>query len=317
LGFDGVPGHSPFQFTPVPLPSLSKIKITSVSCGSDHVLALTTTGHVYVWGNGQQNQLGRRIMERRRLNGLEPERLGLRNIVLVSAGMYHSFAIDRDGNVYAWGLNTFHQTGIASSRGGDEDMIFAPTIVDALSPSEHDGARVVQIEGGEHHSVFLFDNGEVWGVGRCDANQLGLCKDHPAQEGLKERRAEAVKVKEDKVEVAQKRLDELKATDDPEARAEAERGLAGAQAALTAALDEFVPEPVWVSGDKSEQMNGTDYDYADPLPCHSETIRGRPLLPCVRRRQAGPEPYHPHLCWHATQPRRLAVRAHLLLGPGK
>jgi regulator of chromosome condensation len=247
LGFDGVPGHSPFQFTPVPLPSLAKVKITDVSCGSDHVLALTTTGHVYVWGNGQQNQLGRRIMERRRLNGLEPERLALRNIVLVSAGMFHSFAVDKDGQVFAWGLNTFHQTGIPSSRGGDEDMINSPTRVEALSPEQHGGAKVVQIEGGEHHSIFLFDDGEVWGVGRSDANQLGLSKDHPAQEGLKERRAEAIKIKEEAVMAARKKLDEVANSEDQDVKEEAERELAGTQAAMVAALDEFVPEPVRVS----------------------------------------------------------------------
>ncbi|GFZ51886.1 Poly(A)+ RNA transport protein 2 [Saitozyma sp. JCM 24511] len=267
LGFDGVPGHSPFQFTPVPLPSLAKVKITDVSCGSDHVLALTTTGHVYVWGNGQQNQLGRRIMERRRLNGLEPERLALRNIVLVSAGMFHSFAVDKDGQVFAWGLNTFHQTGIPSSRGGDEDMINSPTRVEALSPEEHGGAKVVQIEGGEHHSIFLFDNGEVWGVGRSDANQLGLSKDHPAQEGLKERRAEAIKVKEEAVTAARKKLDEVANSEDQDVKEEAERELAGTQAAMVAALDEFVPEPVRIAFPPIPEK----YEVVPPFPSWAES----------------------------------------------
>ena len=246
LGFDGVPGHSPFQFTPIALSSLekAKVEITSVSCGSDHVLALTTTGHVYVWGNGQQNQLGRRIIERRKLNGLEPERLGLRNINLVSAGMYHSFAVDAIGTVWAWGLNTFHQTGLTPGKGGDEEMVIVPAQVEALSPDKHDGAKVVQIAGGEHHSIFLLDNGEVWGCGRSDAHQLGLAEDHPAFEGIRERREDARKVKQAKVDAAQKKVD---AAVDDEAKEETERELASAQASLAAALDEYVPEPVRVS----------------------------------------------------------------------
>jgi alpha-tubulin suppressor-like RCC1 family protein len=53
-------------------------------------------------GNGQQAQLGRKIIERRKTNGLEPERLALRDIVCVGSGSYHSFAVDKAGVVYAW-----------------------------------------------------------------------------------------------------------------------------------------------------------------------------------------------------------------------
>lgn len=53
-------------------------------------------------GNGQQAQLGRRIIERRKTNGLAPERLALRKIARVGSGSYHSFAIDHKGVVYAW-----------------------------------------------------------------------------------------------------------------------------------------------------------------------------------------------------------------------
>lgn len=230
------------------IPSLEKLKFVSVSCGADHVLALTTTGHVWVWGNGQQNQLGRRIIERRKKNGLEPERLGLRNIVLASTGTYHSFAVDVEGKVYAWGLNTFHQTGISPDRGGNEEMIITPTPVDSLHPSQHDGARVIQIEGGEHHTIFLFDNGEVWGCGRADANQIGIGKDHPAQKGLEERREEIKTEKQDKVDAAQKKLDAVKEAQKGEEEVEdAEKELQGAQASLAAAMDEYVPEPVRVS----------------------------------------------------------------------
>lgn len=228
------------------IPSLEKLKFVSVSCGADHVLALTTTGHVWVWGNGQQNQLGRRIIERRKKNGLAPERLGLRNIVLASTGTYHSFAVNTDGIVWAWGLNTFHQTGISSDKGGDEEMIITPTPVDALSPSKHDGSRVIQIEGGEHHTIFLFDNGEVWGCGRSDANQIGIGKDHPAQQGLQERREEIQEGKQKKVDEAQKKVEAARNKGEEEIE-EVERELQGAQASLAAAQDEYVPEPVRVS----------------------------------------------------------------------
>lgn len=246
LGFDGVPGNSPFQFTPIELPALARVEVVDVACGADHVLALTSEGHVYVWGNGQQNQLGRRVMARRQLNGLEPERLGLRNIVHVAAGMFHSFAVDKDGIVYAWGLNTFRQTGIADE---DDDMVIRPTIVDALSPALHNGSKVTQVAAGEHYSLFLFDNGEVYGCGRCDANELGLASDNPAQEGIKERRAEEKARKEKKVVDAQAALDKIKAADnaDEEDIEEAQASLAEAQAGVNIPGDDMVPEPVRIA----------------------------------------------------------------------
>lgn len=251
LGFDGVPGHSPFQFNPIPLVAFqkAKVQIVQVACGENHVLALTTTGHVYVWGSGQQNQLGRRIMARRQLNGLEPERLGLRNIVHVAAGVYHSFAVDVNGIVWAWGLNTFHQTGLTSDRGGNEDMVIVPAQVDALSPENHNGAKVVLISGGEHHSLFLFDNGEVWACGRSDAHQLGLGDDHPAFEGIKERREEVRQQRLQKVELAKKKLAAVvaKGDVDPEEKSALENAVTAAEIDVNTPQDDYVPEPVRVS----------------------------------------------------------------------
>ncbi|KAJ2476685.1 hypothetical protein IWW56_004781, partial [Coemansia sp. RSA 2131] len=51
--------------------------IVDLCAGVDHALALSVSGKVYAWGYGQQGQLGRLVMERRRLHGLTPERLRL------------------------------------------------------------------------------------------------------------------------------------------------------------------------------------------------------------------------------------------------
>ncbi|WVR09387.1 hypothetical protein IAU60_006454 [Kwoniella sp. DSM 27419] len=269
LGFDGVVGHPVFQFTPISLPAFAKVKIVQVSCGADHVLALTDTGHVYVWGNGQQNQLGRRIIERRIRNSLDPARLALRNIVHVAAGIYHSFAVDSNGTVWAWGLNTFHQTGLDPSKGGDEEMVTTPAQVESLSPEHHNGSKVVEISGGEHYSLFLFDNGEVWGCGRCDANELGLPADHPAQEGIKERREEMQKEREERVAERQKKLDSLLKGDkvDEAAKEKVEMELSEAQAALRVPMGECVPEPVRIVFPTIPES----YEVVPPFPAYKDS----------------------------------------------
>lgn len=74
------------------------------------------------------------------------------------------------------GLNNLSQTGIATS----EVIVSKPTVVPGLSPSALSrGRRVVQMTGGEHHSLFLLSDGSVWGCGRCDGYELGLAEDHP------------------------------------------------------------------------------------------------------------------------------------------
>ena len=145
--------------------------VVSVCTGTDHILALTKNGNVFAWGNGQQFQLGRRVVERTRLNGLNPREFGLHNIKTIGAGSYHSFAIDNQGKVYAWGVNQYAQCGLYD----DEDsptggaLIPIPTHVKAL-----DGYDIVHITGGEHHSAAITKEGDLLMWGRIDANQLGL-----------------------------------------------------------------------------------------------------------------------------------------------
>ncbi|KAI5123878.1 hypothetical protein M0805_005695 [Coniferiporia weirii] len=186
LGFDQSVAGEP-QLYPVPLELLTESRSVQIACGADHVLALTQEGTVFGWGNGEHAELGRKLVERRKKNGLIPTRLSLRRIVYVAAGAYHSFAIDENGIVLAWGLNTYRQTGVRfeDNESGDRNIVWVPTEVVALRPDNLGGGRrVIQICGGEHHSIFLLNDGSVYGCGRCDAFELGLADDHPEVLGL-------------------------------------------------------------------------------------------------------------------------------------
>ncbi|KAG2233476.1 hypothetical protein INT48_003182, partial [Thamnidium elegans] len=159
------------QDVPALFEPFSKHVIVDIAAGTDHCLALTKDGRVYVWGNGQQFQLGRRIIERHLINGLRPEALNLKNIKVIGTGSYHSFAVDADNKIYVWGLNNFQQCGLA-----DEDndpapnVITKPTIIKSLQ-----GKGIIKaVQGGEHHSIVLMEDGSVYTFGRADSDQLGL-----------------------------------------------------------------------------------------------------------------------------------------------
>lgn len=173
---EGIFGFDPttlIQLRPKLIKGLSKI--TQLAAGANHVLALQNNGAVYCWGSGQQNQLGRRILERRATNSLVPMAIGtLKKIDYVGTGAYNSFAVKQNGDVYSWGLNNFGQTGIpkefdesGNTKGNDVHM---PIVVKSLQGK----GKVTCIQGGSHHTVAVTDKNELLVWGRIDGNQSGL-----------------------------------------------------------------------------------------------------------------------------------------------
>ncbi|KAI9895061.1 MAG: hypothetical protein M1814_000286 [Vezdaea aestivalis] len=179
---DGILGYDPktkVQSIPKLIPELNNI--TSITCGSNHVLALDKAGKLFCWGAGEQHQLGRRIVERTMKQALKPSNhLFKRNpIVRIGAGDYHSFAIDKKGKVWSWGLNTFAETGVTDDLQSFPDEVPQPMVIDALSEY-----TITDIAGGAHHSIAATSTGECLVWGRVDGGQGGVAKDvleaHPA-----------------------------------------------------------------------------------------------------------------------------------------
>lgn len=177
---EGIFGFDPstlIQLRPKLIKGLKSI--VKLAAGANHVLALQSNGIVHGWGSGQQNQLGRRILERRAANSLIPMPIGLpKKIVHIGAGAYNSFAVRENGDVYSWGLNNFGQTGIpkefdetGASKSAD---VHHPTVIETL----HGKGQVICIQGGAHHTVAVTDKGELLVWGRLDGNQLGLKVSH-------------------------------------------------------------------------------------------------------------------------------------------
>jgi regulator of chromosome condensation len=185
LGFSDGLKH---QYIPVSILELSHKhgdieKVASIASGGNHLVLLTTHGSIYTWGAGEQAQLGRRVLERRKIHGTVPEKVTLgtraRKAIAVGAGAFHSFAVDDKGDVWGWGLNSMGQTG-TGYQSSEDSVVQLPKKVKQLGKDELNGDRVVQIKGGTHHTLFLTANGKVYACGRSNAGQLGLSDDHEA-----------------------------------------------------------------------------------------------------------------------------------------
>lgn len=145
-------------------------EITYISCGANHALALDKTGRVWGWGSSGQNQLGRRLFGRHQ-ESLIPRLVEVcrGKAKYIASGEYHSFAIDHNDNVWAWGLNSFGEAGHAQGAGGDSALLPYPMKIHDLS-----GKGVTKLDGGAHHSVAITAKGECLVWGRLDGGQLGL-----------------------------------------------------------------------------------------------------------------------------------------------
>ncbi|TDL19080.1 RCC1/BLIP-II [Rickenella mellea] len=183
-GSMGFSSGSENQWLPTPilhLPARYGEKVASVSAGNNHLVVLTTHGHVYTWGAGEQGQLGRKILERSKVHGTTPEKVILhvrsRRAVAIGAGDFTSFAVDDEGQVWGWGLNNMGQAG----TGDEEDkVVLQPRVVVGLGKTDLGGATVVKVAGGEHHTIFLTSDGRVFACGQSNGGQLGIPDDHPA-----------------------------------------------------------------------------------------------------------------------------------------
>jgi regulator of chromosome condensation len=158
--------------------------VVSFASGNNHLLVLTNHGNIYALGAGEEGQLGRRVLERRKIHGTNPEKVVLgtrsRKAVVVGAGNNHSFAVDEAGDTWAWGLNSKGQTGTGVVDLKTDGEVHSPARVQNLMKNNLGGATVVEIAGGDHHTLFLTSDGRVFACGRSEDGQLGLPDDHPA-----------------------------------------------------------------------------------------------------------------------------------------
>ena len=142
--------------------SSSKVKVLSVSCGKAHSLALTDCG-LYCWGSSKHGQLG---LGPQRLNEQRPclvKRLANKSLSAISAGAYHTLALDSKGKVWSWGWGVHGQLGT-----GEIEDEFEPRRI-----RFHNKSQVKQISAGYAHSLLLTVSGEVWVFGCALFGQLG------------------------------------------------------------------------------------------------------------------------------------------------
>lgn len=119
-------------------PTLINQSFDAISAGHYHTMALRS-GQVECWGRDDNNQ-----------STIPPFLRNNPNIVItkISAGGFHSVALDRNGIVYCWGDNSYGQSQVPGGLG-----------------------PIVAISAGEFHTTVLLADGSLFVFGRSDLNQ--------------------------------------------------------------------------------------------------------------------------------------------------
>ena len=175
-------GTTTQQNTPVPVKKPAGVSAdftyVQVSAGYRHSLALGSDGYVYAWGDNTYAQLGNntsgsystvpvRVCDPSTHSNVNT---GLKAIQ-VDAGGEHSLAIDKEGNVWAWGRNRNGQLG----NGTSSSYSSAPVrVCDPEHPTDASkGLVAIKVAGGGAHSLAIDRNGDTWAWGFNSYGQLG------------------------------------------------------------------------------------------------------------------------------------------------
>uniref|UniRef100_A0A2C9K806 HECT-type E3 ubiquitin transferase n=1 Tax=Biomphalaria glabrata TaxID=6526 RepID=A0A2C9K806_BIOGL len=157
-------GSSEDQCYPNLVAALKGHRVIDVACGSGdaQTLAVTDTGTVYSWGDGDYGKLGRGGSDGCKTPKVIEKLMG-QDVVKVYCGAQFSLALTKSGTIFSWGKGDNFRLGH-----GCEEHMRHPKQMESLS-----GKRVRCLAIGSMHCVAVTEEGEVYCWGRNEQGQLG------------------------------------------------------------------------------------------------------------------------------------------------
>jgi len=162
---------------PVQVSNLTEMPtITAIACGQYSVYALDSDGTVWSWGYNSNGRLGYNPVHKSAdplvlpSNSCVPEQVNdpsgtgpLTDITAIAGGYSAGYALDADGDVWAWGVNQYGELGNQSVSTPQSNV---PVQVSDLT-------GITAIAGGKQSAYAIDADGIVWSWGYNNDGQLG------------------------------------------------------------------------------------------------------------------------------------------------
>ncbi|XP_064637694.1 E3 ubiquitin-protein ligase HERC2-like isoform X2 [Lineus longissimus] len=157
-------GNSEDQTVPTLVAALQGHRVVDVACGSGdaQTLAVTETGAVYSWGDGDYGKLGRGGSDGSKSPKIVDKLQG-QVATRVYCGAQISVVLMKSGAVYTWGKGENHRLG----HGGEEHLRY-PKQLETLASK-----KIIDVAIGAMHCVAVAEDGEVYSWGSNDQGQQG------------------------------------------------------------------------------------------------------------------------------------------------
>ena len=152
------------------LHSTHLVKVTSLST---HAVALTKSGEIYTWGNGDKHRLGHGTTEKEYQPRLVSVLSGKPKVRDIACGLGHTLCLLETGQLFAWGNGSNGRLGV----GDQEDReLAAPVTTYKGSTGSQEGRSMPEVVGifcGASHSLAISKDGRCFSWGKNNKGSVG------------------------------------------------------------------------------------------------------------------------------------------------
>lgn len=162
---------------------MHKIQIEWISCGFEHMAAVTNEGKVMTWGYGGSGCLGhgdtRSYKMPTLVNSIFQERF-----VYLECGGYHTIGISEEGEIWAWGRGDVNQLGIPFKKLIKDDVGHVALRPQKVKNCSKQNLSIKAVACGEAHTLLLDADGRIFAFGWAEYGQLGLSENAIDESGI-------------------------------------------------------------------------------------------------------------------------------------
>jgi len=161
--YKGMLGHGEEteEVTPRVVEALLGRDVRQISCGAEHMLAVTSSGELFSWGCGRGGKLGHGDIQDR-FTPFKVRAFSNEKVICISCHELHSAAVTAEGSLYLWGR--------AEAYLGFETNERKQTLPKKISSLQN----VALVACGQDFTIALTTNNMLYSFGFNDRGQLGL-----------------------------------------------------------------------------------------------------------------------------------------------